>query len=464
MPRTGGMDIGAHILGYGRLLAGFLCMVLLSSCNFVVMDTEGLLTPPTLNQKQHDVYTALKSTLNSTTEITFKYPQRGEYLSPFIFFDMDGDGRDEAIVFYSYNSDLSNTRTKILRQDAAGGWAPLQDISMSGSDTVDFVQFAKLLSADSYCMLIGWQSTMGQTSRVADSVLGVYSLAGDSFTTEVDQQPYISYTIQDFDGNGLEEIVTVEREQTLTLRISLLRPVDNHIDVVASLPLNDEADLLLQMVTGRLWDGSSAVYIDEVRIDGPTATEVIRVTSRGLEILAGGIPPLAEEPDPAWENYLYTYRDDQSLRCRDLDGDGIIEVPTDPIALPGDLEIGREDPLRLNQLMHMTAQGFSIRRSAVINEAEKYLVFFPDQWVGQVAVARDDDIDEWRFCLVDDEAGEQGAVLLRIRATAATQTAGPEEILLHTAGSRSYIGYIPRTTGDAPGITEAQLREMFLPL
>lgn len=456
---------------FGMWIRGALacvCCLAMSGCDFIVSDTESLLSRPTLNDQQARVYAALEDTLN-ITDIEYRYIQRGDFRSPFVFFDMDGDGSDEAIVFYAFAADPSSTRTMILRRTGDGDWSPLYDFPVH-SEQVDFVQFAHLLSQESYCMIIGWQGAQGQSSRSTDRFLGIYSLSGGSFNTEVDSQPYVEYIIQDFDSDGLDEIVTVYRERG-QFRISLLRSIGRHIDITASIPLSYDADTLLHMTTGRLWDNSAAVYIDELRIDTSVATEVFQVTRNGMNTLAGGDPPeSAEEAGYSWENYQYTFRDEPIL-SRDVNGDGRVLVPASPLALPGNVEDGMEYPLQLTPMMEMTAYGFDEQYRAVINETEGYLLRYPDRWVDAetgeflVTVQRDDENGEWRFFLVDRESGELTVELLRIQSYTAREAgaAGPDEIYLGSRGTRHFTAYIPRT-GTAAALTEPDLRALFTAL
>lgn len=438
-----------------RVLAAICSLVLLTSCDFIAADTESLLHPPAINRRQAAIGTALEEALG-TASIVYKYPQRGDFRTPFVFYDMDGDDIDEAFVFYSYQNDTANTRTMVLRDDGNGVWRVAYDIN-TNRDQVDFVQFANLLSPDSACMIVGWQSTSGQSGR--SSALSVYSLAGESFFAEISQQRYLDYLVRDFDGDGLDEIVTIELDSDRVLRLSQLRAVDSRIAVSSSLQLSAEADTFLQMLPGKLWDGASAIFIDEIRTDTSVATEVVRVRAEGISILVGGERPA----DPAqellrWESYTDTWRDEELL-CLDVRGTGDIEVPY-PVSLPGNHYQGQESPLKLTGLLKLTATGFITASSAVINEREGYLMRYPEQWLDRVTVLSDEDSGEWRFYEVDAGTGEPVTELLRIR-TSTDPTPPGGYFPLDERGQQYYSGYLPITAEETPGITEPQLKMLF---
>lgn len=437
-----------------RLIAALVCLALLTSCQFIAPDTESLLRPPTLNQQQEQVYAAM-----DTAGIIYKYPQSGADRSPFLFRDLDGDGLDEAVVFYAYASEPANTRAKVLRQ-SGGQWVTVHDFS-SGYEQVDFIQFAHMLSPQAACMIIGWKNPSTGTSRAAESFLGIYSMSDDTFIVEVSRQPYQSYTVADFDGSGLDRVVTIERDSEQRLRMTVLQAVGRHITTGASVGLSPEADIVRKITVGKLWDGQGAVYIDEVRIDTSVATEIIQIGARGATILAGGGLSESEAGTQAWENYTDTWRDQEGVvLCMDVDGDGQVEVPS-PKALPGYGRDSEEQRLQLTQLMRLTDEGFTIVANAVVNQAENYLVYFPDKWMDVVTVVADNQAGEWQFHVVDQDAGEIGPELLRIQAySAGGPIADNDSIPLGNRGTRYYSGYIPLTS-DLPSISERELKEMF---
>ena len=121
------------VIRFGRIipvLACALAMLLLSSCAGADAGLEGLMLPPKLTSEQSELYSALE-TAAGTENLRLRYPKSGEGSSAFIFRDIDADGADEAIVFYS-TQDSSATRINILRKTAEK-WVSVYD--MKGNDT-----------------------------------------------------------------------------------------------------------------------------------------------------------------------------------------------------------------------------------------------------------------------------------------------------------------------------------------
>lgn len=441
-----------------RLIAAMtavVCMLVFCSCGTVALSgTESLLVAPKLNKRQEEVSKALDATL-SLRSIVYKYPRSGEYRSPFIFFDFDGDERDEAIVFYSYANEAAGTvRAKILGEQESGAWSPLYDIT-SQSAGVEFVQFEKLLDTNSYCMVIGWQGDGRQSST-----LEIYSLRDGAFPLEA-SCPYLHYSIRDFNGDGLAEAVVISRDGSRGgFRVSLLRRRGSRIETAGSLELASETESVLALTTGELWNDGSAVYIDEMLTGGSVVTiasEIIRVSDGGLELLCGG----DEQGSPERVNYELTFRV-EDLLCTDFDSDGFIEVPH-PVDLPGALESADTDVPRLVQFMRLTAAGFDIQSSAVINWQAGYFVYFPDRWKDQVMVERKLENDEWSFRKWNPNTREPAEELLRVRVTYGRDYVDMFEDYtpLAAKGATSYAAYIPKLPGESLAVVEPEVRRLF---
>lgn len=79
--------------------------------------TEELMKPPRLTAEQKEIDDALHDAVIASN-ISFKYPKTGDYRSAFVFHDIDGDGEEEAIVFYAVNF---NDYTRLSIMDRIDG-------------------------------------------------------------------------------------------------------------------------------------------------------------------------------------------------------------------------------------------------------------------------------------------------------------------------------------------------------
>lgn len=436
-----------------KVLSACLCMFFLCACTATAGGIEDLMKAPSLNQQQREVYDALESTIN-LKDIIYKYPQNGEYRSSFVFYDLDGDGRQEAVVFYAFASESDSVRVKVLRQEPQGGWSSVYDVSVHdagfNANQIDFVQFANILSKERACMLIGWE-----TDR-SNHMLGVYSYDGTVFRREM-LQPYSLYTVEDFSGNGLMDIACAypDNEQ---FYLGLYQAGDGFIAELDELELSPDASVMRQMITGRLWNGKKALYIDEgIRDGAATATEVVRVADGRLELVAG-----ESEDESIMYNYVETHREEEIL-CSDLDGDGVVEVPR-YVPMAGQSESDEIQSLYLTQLMRLSEDGFHIASTAAINEADGYLLYFPEEWVGNVTVVRQTETSEWRFYVYDHNTEQTGVELLRIRRYSTNDYQDQfiqDYTLVEEKGVFQYYAYFPNAANSL-SINEKQLERLFV--
>jgi hypothetical protein len=434
-------------------LAALAALLLLCSCGTITLSgTESLLNAPKLNQRQEGLLLALESTLN-TRGIVYRSPQNGEYRSSFIFFDMDLNGLDEAIVFYSLLSDeAGTTRAKILTQRENGEWAPLSDLP-SQSASVDFVRFERLLDARSYCAVIGWQGREREPST-----LQVCSMRGGVFNADEFIAPYTGLAV---DGAGAIASMVLFSQSGARLTASLVSGVGGYIETLYTLPLCSEAESLLR-ITGPV-DGR--IFIDE-RLSGSiranVATEIIGIAGlRSLTMLCGGdYEEDASRQTLARENYEMTVRDEDIL-CADYDGDSEIDVPY-PTALPGNAESGLLVP-SLMRFLRFNGYTFESGGAAVVNAEAGYLVNFPERWIDNVTVEYLPEIGEWRFRKWDHDMLESSDELLRVRVSSSQDYLDSfvDYTELEERSALTYSAYIPAVPGEPLAVSEPEVRRLF---
>ena len=134
------------------LLAAALSL-LCSSCSGFNLRAEDLMRPPKLTEEQTAIENALKSSAISGN-ITYKYPQSGDYRSAFVFHDIDGDGQEEALVFYAA-PDLSDYARVSLLDNLNGSWVAVQEMPGSEQD-VEFISFGSITRPGRQDIVIGW--------------------------------------------------------------------------------------------------------------------------------------------------------------------------------------------------------------------------------------------------------------------------------------------------------------------
>ena len=84
-----------------------ICLVLIiclsfSACDFSINTVDTLMRPPKLSGESSLLQKAFEESVSDINGVIMKTPVSGQYRSSYLYFDLEKDGEQEAIVFYSY--------------------------------------------------------------------------------------------------------------------------------------------------------------------------------------------------------------------------------------------------------------------------------------------------------------------------------------------------------------------------
>lgn len=307
-----------HPNHFGRWLACVLLCLLLAGCSMPgeQVQVEELLRAPKLSGDYGDVQTALNDWLGESAQL--KYPMQGDLLSPFLLQDLDGDGRQDAAVLYT-TAQSSNVCIAILQKDDADIWHVRQNIE-GLADTVESVGLAQLQPGDATQLVVGYTAAQG------DHYLAVYSYTDGVLSTILEQQ-YQQYLVEDITGGGNQDLILMSTLEDGGVQIELLT-VDKEGSfqqvAVMGLSANRFAGCA-SVAAGVGADGRHYLVLDGWT--GISGNNLASVLLRFDEDTQQMVPA-----DQISTEKLYTasLRNVPSLVSQDLDGDGIVEIPTQP--------------------------------------------------------------------------------------------------------------------------------------
>ena len=307
-----------HPNHFGRWLACVLLCLLLAGCNMPgeQVQVEELLRAPKLSGDYGDVQTALNDWLGESAQL--KYPMQGDLLSPFLLQDLDGDGRQDAAVLYT-TAQSSNVCIAILQKDDADIWHVRQNVE-GLADTVESVGLAQLQPGDATQLVVGYTAAQG------DHYLAVYSYTDGVLSTILEQQ-YQQYLVEDITGGGNQDLILMSTLEDGGVQIELLT-VDKEGSfqqvAVMGLSANRFAGCA-SVAAGVGADGRHYLVLDGWT--GISGNNLASVLLRFDEDTQQMVPA-----DQISTEKLYnaSLRNVPSLVSQDLDGDGIVEIPTQP--------------------------------------------------------------------------------------------------------------------------------------
>ena len=300
------------------ILFGMLLCLLLAGCSMPgePVQVEELLRAPRLSGDYGDIQTALNDWLGESAQL--KYPLQGDLLSPFLLQDLDGDGRQDAAVLYT-TAKSSNVCIAILQRDSTDAWQVRQNVE-GLADTVENVRLAQLQPGNAVQLVVGYMAAQG------DHYLAVYSYENGELTTILEQQ-YEQYLVEDITGGGNQDLILMSTLEDGGVQIELLT-VDKEGSfqqvAVMGLSANRFAGCA-SVAAGMGADGKHYLVLDGwTGISGNNLASVLLHFDEDTQQMVPASQISTERL------YTASLRNVPGLVSRDLDGDGIVEIPTQP--------------------------------------------------------------------------------------------------------------------------------------
>ena len=393
------------------------CCLFLSACSSFQLNVADLMQAPKLAEDQSEIYEALAEAVGAP-DVQLKYPKKGGYRSAFVMFDLDADGEKEALVFYNVPSWGTNVRIMMLDHQEER-WVSVYDAVGEGTDVTE-ADFRILTASGRHCMLIGWEQGTSENTKMS-----VYDYVGGQLRV-LFESDYSQMLIEDIDRDGIEEILLgIFKASSKTGSIRLINETEEGLQSVSRVVLFNTITDFLGIEIGQIAQDQTAVFVDAYTGNDRVGTEILVYTEDGK--LRSMNDHYGEVDRPLTREI--------SVRCEDINRDGILEVP---VLLDETNEDEREEEdNRKNIIQYLclsNPENLAVLGSAGAEEdLEKepvsfqfYPVWtgfvnldygfrfqFPEEWIGQVDVTKESGQNEWVFTLRSDAA--EPLALLRIR-------------------------------------------------
>ena len=395
-----------HPNHFGRWLACVLLCLLLAGCSMPgeQVQVEELLRAPKLSGDYGDVQTALNDWLGESAQL--KYPMQGDLLSPFLLQDLDGDGRQDAAVLYT-TAQSSNVCIAILQKDDADIWHVRQNVE-GLADTVESVGLAQLQPGDATQLVVGYTAAQG------DHYLAVYSYTDGVLSTILEQQ-YQQYLVEDITGGGNQDLILMSTLEDGGVQIELLT-VDKEGSfqqvAVMGLSANRFAGCA-SVAAGVGADGRHYLVLDGWT--GISGNNLASVLLRFDEDTQQMVPA-----DQISTEKLYTasLRNVPSLVSQDLDGDGIVEIPTQPDEA-GLLNMSQSRRMDFIVWMDYTSP-HPEKSFGLLDEETNCYIELPMEWEGNLKLTDSEQYDGAVELRTVDE--DQLVLTVRLASTSANST------------------------------------------
>lgn len=303
----------------------FVVTILLAGCSMRTIDEMYCLP------KRSEGYLNLQSAMdNSMSGLEYHAPISGDNQQPVQLADLDGDGKAECLVFAKGSGEKP---LKILIfQQVEDQYVLVSTLENNGT-AFDQVQYVRFSGSKGYDIVVGRQ--------VSDQVVravSVYSMVDGKMVQMLTTQ-YSRFLCTDLNVDGMTELMILRSTEDVSVRgVAELYSIRNGVlERSQEVSMSEPTDKIKKIMTGKLNDGLSAVYVAS-DVDGASIiTDVFAIIDGAFTNVS-----LSSESGTSVQtlrNY-YVYGDD-------LDKDGILELPDLlPLANPGNADSNDQHLIR----------------------------------------------------------------------------------------------------------------------
>lgn len=352
---------------FHKILAAVLAVLLalsFSGCSELTgLDAQTLMSPPKTTADREAIYSLM---CGSAGDVTLIYPKYGDYRSAIISRDLDGCGTSEILGFCA-NGDTGGTRLEIFKKNEDGEWSSMARFT-SAATQVDKVFFGDLTGDGKEEIIVGWGDPLTATASVSVYYSDGSTIREFSMTTVL----YSEMLLTDFNDDAIKELFILQTAQASGEEISALGSLyrfdGDQPYISKTVPLDTAVTRYTSVSFSQVNSWRRAAVLDGVKADGRMLTQVIGYDEASDRLIS----PLSNEENATDRPTA------AAVISRDVNGDGILEIPT---ATPS--TNGSESAADSTGYV-ITWNTYSLQddtltpvRMSILNTAENYNLFLP---------------------------------------------------------------------------------------
>lgn len=249
-----------------------------------------------------------------------KMPSGGDYTTSFIFYDLDGDDVEEAIAFYEPSDNRGTTSLAVLKKNQEK-WSVIENIEGEGSD-IKSVDFCDVNNDGFNEILVCW-SVISKSTNYRFSVY-TQSEKDKGVYLEPIAEPIAAgeFICVDINEDNVNEVIVFNLGSAAeSPTAELYSFADNSKKLLGKTKL-DSTIISFESITSGMTDEGVSVYADALKSDGDSmVTEFIYWSDYYDSIVSPFYSYGTGKTSDTTRNSI--------IYCKDIDGDGVIEIPTD---------------------------------------------------------------------------------------------------------------------------------------
>lgn len=370
----------------------FLAALLCSGC--ALRTVEEMYSLP----KRSEQYNNLQSAIDmAMVGLDYSAPLSGENQQTVQMADLDGDGKEEYLVFAKGTSEKP-LQILIFHQDEDGKCQIMEAIASNGSafEQVEYVD----IDDHPGCELVVGRQLSDQVLRS----VSVYTFA-DGHVGMLMSQSYSKFLTCDLDENGYGELMVIQPGESETENgvATLFNFHNGAMERSVEVELSERAEHIKRVMVGKLYGGSPAVYVASAVNESAIITDIFAIKDGRFTNIS-----FSNESGTSVQtlrNY-YVYADD-------IDDDGILELPS----LITTKSVAVQKSTEKQYLIRWYAMDIQGREVDKLHTFHDYVggwyLQLDSAWAGRVAVEQDGSV--YTF-YVWDEVYEQATSLFTVFA------------------------------------------------
>lgn len=293
----------------------FFCMSL-CGCSLIEFDGKAQLVSPLASGDEGQVQKVLENYILSTSEknlsnqYKLRYPRTGDYQTAFITEDVDSDGSNEVIVFYTMINAPEMIHVNYLKKSGAE-WESINDITVPYS-AIREVIFADLDGDNVKELLIGWE--VGTTR---DDHLCLYRISSSSMD-EIGSFAYSKLLVENFSSSIKKDLFLFHMSNTESdVTVKMITVLDGTPLELGNVHVDGYIKQMDNFNICELSKDVKGVFFDGYKEGSDVVTELICWDGKNLTA------PFYDEDS----NITSLTARTSGIESLDVDGDGIPEWP-----------------------------------------------------------------------------------------------------------------------------------------
>lgn len=390
----------------------------------------------------------------------FSYPLRGNYRNAVIFKDFDNDGADEAIAFYQTNENKTITIHICTMDKKDGEWKIEYDSALSGI-AVDRVEFSDICSDEVEEILVGcklFNSNELELNVYKQDNKGLKLLSQERYTDYcvcdlgASKKPQIAIFKLGTTSQGYLENAKITNTSVAKL-ISFSYEEDSIPIALGSAGFDSNAISISKISVAPIAENQNGVFVDTVVGENAMITEIFYYNETIKSLFY----------DNQTHNTKITLRNSLT-ECRDINGDGNIEIPQTYLCNGYESETDYEKKEFFTEWYSVKNKAISDRADCgFLNTNDGYFLSLDASFLGKVTAKKDLDNRVRILCEWNYTESDFGSEILRIKVFLKSnfERDGADYKKIKSDSEYIYAAKINKETAEKYGISFESLKKQF---